>query len=365
MIRTRRGRVLSITDERPGITELLVECEGAEFRAVNYDRLTGRPEPGDNVILNTTAVHKALGTGGYHFVIANYSSPDRDTAEPGHIMKLRYTPLQVKVLAAEEEESPISERIRETNSLEGMPVVIGGLHSHLGPFAAALSEIRPGLRLVYLMTDGAALPLAFSRTVDELRARDLLAATVTCGHAFGGDFEAVNAYSGLLTARALGADVVIVAMGPGIVGTGTRFGHTGVEQGQMINAVASLDGRPVVIPRITFADKRPRHQGISHHTLTALRYVTLAPADIAIPVLPEEQQQQVLDQVDQFELRTRHRVVVKDGSAALAGMARHGLRVTSMGRGVDQIPEFFLAAGAAASLTVGMLSGSHTTTGPS
>jgi len=359
LIRTRLGKVLSVTGERPGITELLVECEGAECRAVNYDRITGSVKPGDSVILNTTALHKSLGTGGYHFVLANCSTPERDAAETGHIMKLRYTPLQVKVLAAEEEESPLAERIRETNTLDGLPIVVAGLHSHLAPFAAALSEIRPGLRLVYLMTDGAALPLAFSRTVGELRTKGLLAATVTCGHAFGGDYEAVNAYSGLLTARAVGADVVITAMGPGIVGTGTRFGHTGVEQGQMINAVASLEGRPVVIPRITFADRRPRHQGISHHTLTALRYVALAPADIALPALPGEQQQQILEQVHSSQLDTRHRITIRDGSAALTAMARHGLQVTSMGRGVEQIPEFFLAAGAAASLTVSVLDGLH------
>lgn len=355
MIRIRRGRVLAITGTRPGVTELRVRCEGAEARAVNYDRLTGQVRAGDEVLLNTTAVHKALGTGGYHYVTANCSGAPRDPAEAGHIMKLRYTPLQVKVLAAEEEASPLAERIRALDGLEGLPVAIAGLHSQLAPFAAALALLRPGTRLVYLMTDGAALPAAFSRMVDELRRKGLLAAVITCGHAFGGDYEAVNIYSGLLTARALRADAVLAGMGPGIVGTGTRFGHTGIEQGQLVNAVFSLGGKPVAIPRINFADARVRQQGISHHTLTALGRVALAPATITLPVLPPAQSDVLWAQVREAGLEARHRVVTADGAAAIDGMAHYGLRVTSMGRDAARIPEFFLAVGAAAAHTAGLL----------
>lgn len=356
MIRIRRGRVTSITGARPGVTEIRVECEGGEAGAVNYDRLTGPVQIGDEVLLNTTAVYKALGTGGRHFVTANCTGRPPDPAETGHIMKLRYTPLQVKVLAAEEEDSPLAGRIREIDSLDGLPAAVAGLHSQLAPFAAALALLRPGTRLIYLMTDGAALPAVFSRTVDELRRKGLLAAVVTCGHAFGGDYEAVNIYSGLLTARALGADAVIAGMGPGIVGTGTRFGHTGIEQGQLVNAAASLRGKPVVIPRICFADVRQRQRGISHHTLTALSRVALAPATVVIPDLPPGQNEAIRKQIQKARLEERHEVLTENGTAAIDGMARYGLRVTSMGRGVGEIPEFFLAVGAAAAYTAKLLS---------
>lgn len=355
MIRIRRGKVIAITGERPGVTEILVECDGVECRAINYDQLSGRVHSGDEVVLNTTAVHKALGTGGYHFVIANLSVSKHDAPEIGHIMKLRYTPLQVKVLAAEEEGSPLSDMIKNIDSLDGLPVVIAGLHSQLPAFAAALAHLRPGTNLVYLMTDGAALPAFFSRIVDELRRKRLLQSVITCGHAFGGDYEAVNMYSGLITARALRADVVIAAMGPGIVGTGTRFGHTGIEQGQLINAAFSLHGKPVVIPRINFADPRVRQQGIGHHTLTMLQRVALAPASVTIPVLSPEKNEIIWNQIQDAELEKLHRVVTEDGSSAIDGMARYELKVTSMGRTPEEIPEFFLAVGAAAAHTAKLL----------
>ena len=123
---------------------------------------------------------------------------------------------------------------------------------------------RPGTRVVYVMTDQGALPLAFSRSVAELRAADLLAGTVTVGQAFGGDLEAVTVHSGLLAAAlALDADVVVVTQGPGNLGTGTRWGFSGVAAGEAVNAAATLGGRPVGALRISGADPRPRHRGVS------------------------------------------------------------------------------------------------------
>ena len=46
------------------------------------------------------------------------------------------------------------------------------------------------------MSDQGALPLAFSRSVADLRAGGLLAGTVTVGQAFGGDLEAVTLHFG-------------------------------------------------------------------------------------------------------------------------------------------------------------------------
>ncbi len=61
-----------------------------------------------------------------------------------------------------------------------------------------------------------------------MREAGWLAATITTGQSFGGDLEAVTVHSGLLTARhAVGADVAIVAQGPGNLGTGTKWGYSG------------------------------------------------------------------------------------------------------------------------------------------
>ena len=210
---------------------MVVELDGQEARAINYDDLTGTVEPGEEVLLNTTAVALGLGTGGSHFVVASLAGREKDISGPGHIMKLRYTPLQVRVLSVEEEDSPYREAMMRAESLEGISVLVGTLHSMLAPVCAVLKRYT-GCRIAYLMTDGASLPMAFSRTVVELKEKGLLEGTVTCGHAFGGDLEAVNIYPGY---GALTVEV-IVENGTRIVGTGTVGVYRG-GQGEILNAV--------------------------------------------------------------------------------------------------------------------------------
>ena len=78
------------------------------------------------------------------------------------------------------------------------------------------------------------------------------------GQSFGGDLEAVTLHSGLLAARhVLGADLVVVAQGPGNLGTGTRWGFSGVAAGEAVNAVAVLGGRAGGLA----ADQRGRPAG--------------------------------------------------------------------------------------------------------
>src|SRR3712207_5323303 len=118
------------------------------------------------------------------------------------------------------------------------------------------------------MLDGGALPAGFSRTLDTL-ARSL-AGVITVGQAFGGDLEAVNVHTGLLAARhVLGADLAIVIQGPGNLGTGTPWGFSGVAAGDACNEVTVLGGEGIGALRISDADARPRHRGVSHHSLTA------------------------------------------------------------------------------------------------
>jgi hypothetical protein len=83
------------------------------------------------------------------------------------------------------------------------------------------------------------------RTIAGLRDAGWLAGTVTVGQAFGGDLETVTVHTGLLAARhVLGAQVAVVAQGPGNLGTGTRWGFSGVACGEAVNAAAVLGGRP-------------------------------------------------------------------------------------------------------------------------
>ena len=41
------------------------------MRALAYPALTGAPQPGDRVLLNTSALDLGLGTGGYALVVAH------------------------------------------------------------------------------------------------------------------------------------------------------------------------------------------------------------------------------------------------------------------------------------------------------
>ncbi|NLX03128.1 MAG: DUF3866 family protein [Syntrophomonadaceae bacterium] len=347
MIEIKQGTIIKELFTREGIKGFLVQTEAGEEKCIVYPDLTGDIKPGDEVLLNTTAVSLNLGTGGYHYVISSLNSTGKEMLPGGHIMKMRYTPLQIKTLSVEEEDSPYHREMLEADSLDNIPVLVATLHSMLAPLCLHLKQ--QGFRLAYVMTDGAALPIAFSQTVAYLKQHGIIAGTVTTGHAFGGDLEAVNIYSGLLAARkVLQADIIIVSMGPGIVGTGTRWGFTGIEQGQILNAVHSLGGIPVAVPRISFADSRARHRGISHHSLTVLERVCMVQAVVPLPDLSGDKMEYILNQLQAHNLIDKHKICLQDNPEILNILRNSGLKHSTMGRGIEQEQEFFLALGAAA-----------------
>ncbi len=191
------------------------------------------------------------------------------------------------VLGVDEQDSEHHAVLADADDLAGLPVVVADLHSALPAVLAGLRDAAPSLRVAYVMTDGGALPLDFSRTVAGLRSSGWLEASITVGQAFGGDLEAVNVHTGLLAAHhVVGADVVVVSQGPGNLGTGTRWGFSGTSAGEAVNAAGTLGGRPVCSLRISEADPRERHRGVSHHSLTAYGRVSLVPADVPVPLLP-------------------------------------------------------------------------------
>lgn len=326
--------------------EIVVDIDGKAEKGINYPTLTGSCQAGDRVVLNTTAVDLALGTGGWHFVTAVVGAT-RSLSGPGHIMKLRYTPHQGKVLSVEEPDSKFHDIFKTADDLGGMPVVIGTLHSMLAPFCLGFAHFCQGKKVVYVMSDGAALPLGLSRLVQSLRLKGMLSATITFGNAFGGDFEAVNIYSALLAAKFVcGADVAIILMGPGVVGTGTTWGNTALEQGVFIDAVNTLNGHPIAIPRLSFADKRQRHQGISHHTITALTRVAKTACSIAIPQTLETNQ--IIS--EQARLFLNHHIYWEDTEKHHSILVDAPIELNSMGRTLNEDMMFFHAP-LAASLT--------------
>jgi hypothetical protein len=350
----RTGVVLRLLEERPGLQRVEVDLGDGPERAYGLPQLTGPVAAGDQVVVNTTAVELGLGTGGWHVIHWNLERRSWEERGPGHVLKARYTSLQTDVGVAEEAAAELA----EVESVDGMPVVVAGLHSQLPAVACAFKAAAPKARLAYVMTDGAGLPLALSDLVASLRGRDLLDTSVTCGHAFGGDHEAVSVFSALAVARHLaGADAAVVAMGPGVVGTGSRLGFSGLEVGPALDAATALGGTAIACLRASFADHRERHRGLSHHSATALRLACRSRVALALPALGGPEEARLRVDLAAAGLDDRHEVVAVETPDVLELFAGHGLEVTSMGRPAAADPVLFACGAAAGALAAARLPG--------
>ena len=299
----RRGAVSAIVEARARLVRL--EVDG--IPCVAYPHLTGDVEVGDDVIVNEQARQLALGSGGFDVLYANLTRglglPAEDDA---HVMALPYTPGQVTVCYKEETDEL-------ADSLDGMPIVLCTLHSQVAPVCAGLA----GARVAYTQVAGGALPVSLSDTVQTLRERGLIGIACAVAPCLDGDAQFVTSAAALSWAKAQGNDAVVCAVGPGIVGTGTRLGHGALALADAANVAAALDGRPILAVRTSDADPRERHRGVSHHAEAVL---DLAVADVLVP--SEE-----------------------DGQGWEGACA--GLPLSHMGRGPEEDPAFFRAAYAA------------------
>lgn len=338
------AEVVEILMERDGLQRMTVRMlddhgDMVIERAYCLTRLIGAVEVGDEVVCNTTAVRMGLGTGGHHVVHWNLSRRSFSEPGPDHIMKLRYTSLQLDAGTSEL-------RYPDTpHALSGTPVVAFSVHSQLGIMAATLRSEAPHLTAAYVMTDGAALPLVLSDLVDDLAGRGLLAATITAGHAFGGDLEAVTVASGMaLAANVVKADVILVGMGPGVVGTGTSLGTTAIEAASILDTAFALGGRPVLCARTSSGDGRTRHTGVSHHTDTILDLVARPPYCAPFP-----EQFQTDDRVSSVPIE------VPSIEAVIAALDASDVSVTTMGRGPREDESFFRSAACAARVAASLV----------
>jgi Protein of unknown function (DUF3866) len=319
-LRLRRGVVSAVVEEADGLIRL--EVDG--IACVAYPGLTGPVQVGDEVLVNEQARELGLGSGGFDILHANLTRGlGLEDGREAHVMVLPYTPVQHAVRHVEED-GPLAD------DLGGLPVVCCTLHSQVAPACAALA----GHRVVYVQIPGGALPVALSDTVRALKARGLVEQAAGVGPCFGGDAQAVSTSSALGWAAGAGFDAAVCAVGPGIVGTGSRFGHGGLNAAHAANAAAMRGGAPVVAVRVSYGDPRARHQGVSHHTRAVLelcgeRVRAAWPAGL-----------EVADDVGPVEV-----VDVEGWREACAG-----LPLEHMGRGPDDDPWFFASAFAAGRL---------------
>lgn len=367
MIHWRRGIVSAIRSTRPGYTEVKVELDEAlpgsqvsAITAVAYTDAIGHPQVDDVVIVNVSALAKRLGTGGFGLIVALPDALPTDPPDgPGHLVKDRYSPLQTMVLGVDDQESEHHATLAEAEHLERMPVIVADLHSALPAVIAGIRSVDPTLRVAYVLSDGAALPAAFSQAVAGLKDAGWLAGSISTGQAWGGDLEAVTVHSGLLAARhVMDADIAVVAQGPGNLGTGTKYGFSGLVTGDHLNAAALLGGIPIGVLRMSNADARGRHFGISHHTLTSLAEIARPGVRVPVPdfsTLTEAElnrvdpDPRVVDETVSEQLGRLHMHSLLDvdltGLWACLGASPVGL--STMGRRLPADAASFLAAAAA------------------
>jgi hypothetical protein len=317
----RRGTVTAVLERHDGLARLEVDGEPC----IAYPRQTGPVALGDDVIVNVQARALGLGSGGFDVLHANLTRGLDLRPEPGaHVMTLPYTSLQAAVRHGEEDAAL-------ADGLAGTPVVCCSLHSQVAPVAAGLAGAA---RVVYVQLAGGALPVSLSDSVRELKRAGLVETAVAAGPCLDGDVQCVGTASALAWAAAEGYGAIVCAIGPGIVGTGTRLGHGGLAAAEAANAAGALGGAPIIAARASVGDERERHQGVSHHTRAALA-LCLGDVVVAWPV--------GLDAPDWLAARQE---VDIDGWRE----ACEGLTLRHMGRGPDEDPWFFAAAFAAGRL---------------
>ncbi|MDX6605753.1 MAG: hypothetical protein QOD14_293 [Solirubrobacterales bacterium] len=253
---------------RPGVvtgTDPLRVRVGAEDRKAWADEgLVGEVREGDEVIVNVEAQDLGLGSGGFDVVHANLTRGlDGPGAGEATAMKLNYTSLQHPVEPVEAGEDSVARRI---------PVLVLSLHGQLAPAAWAAGRSSSQMPVGYVQTWGGALPGSLSEDVAELRRAGLLCKHVTAGPAYGGELEALTVIGALQAAAgSLGWDAVIAGPGPGIAGSGSELGHGGMAALETAHASLILGLETLLAPRMSGADPRTRHSGLSHHSATVLR----------------------------------------------------------------------------------------------
>ena len=336
MLKLRRGTVAEVDP-------LVVDVVGERRRAWADESAVGPCEVGDVVVVNTAAVDLSLGSGGFDVVHVNLTRGlEGGETEPGvHVMKLNYTSLQH---AVDPVEAPADAPARPERRV---PVVVLPLHGHLAPVAWAAGEAAPGLRLGFVQGGGGGLPGSLSRDVGELRERDLLVGHLTVAPSYGGEGEAIS-LTGALHAAAvqLGWDAIVVGPGPGILGSETRYGHGGMAALDGAHAALALGLPTILSPRMSQGDRRPRHQGLSHHTRSVMELL-LGPVAVPVPAGLDELRPGIAEQVREAAGRTHE---VPEEVADLAGYAASGLPARTMGRSLEEDRLFFaapLAAGSA------------------
>lgn len=354
------GVIIMYSEIEVAVTDILFEDDNIQLlatsagagQAIIYRTFFPSVEIGDILIVNNTATEKNLGTGGWDIVVAiKGATPYKNESQQGHVIKGRYMPHQHSVDAVEAQESPFHAYFQQSFTLGKTPIFLAELHSMIPILYVLLAKMRQDLSISIIISDEAAMPLSFSKHMSVLMKQENVHA-ITIGQAFGGHYEAINLWTALQFANeVLKDDILILSLGPGVVGTGTRYGFSGMEQANWANIIGQLKGVPIWVPRISFAEQRERHVGLSHHTITPLVDFTYTSSVLPLPLLKEEWLTLLKRQVELLKNQQHINVSWEDmntiDTVLKQGLSTYPFPITTMGRGFKDDPAFFYGVAAA------------------
>ncbi|TSB46576.1 DUF3866 family protein [Alkalicoccobacillus porphyridii] len=333
----------------------LLNLTDTHYPVILYKRFSTAVTKGTYVKVNTTATTLQLGTGGVDIVKEVLASSFKQKPlAPGHIMKLRYTPAQQAVTSIEEVASPYHDLFHQPFTLNQKKILLGELHSMIPLVCYLTHEFASDLTCCVIFDDSASLALEMSDHVRRLK-KEPWFTSITCGQCVGGDYEAINLLTALQFAvDQLHADLIMISVGPGVVGTGTSYGFSAVEMANWANLVGALQGRPIWIPRLSFKEKRQRHYGLSHHTITPLYDLTLAETTVVFPFMNESQRNYIQDQLNRPSQIKHHLYFLERecDSNWITRAFKHVGSLSTMGRTYADDPLFFEAIAASVSFVL-------------
>ena len=253
-------------------------------------------------------------------------------------MKVRYTSLQADTGAAEEQAPSMAWPDLGRPAGRGLRAAQPGRRS----WPRSSRRWSPARRVAYVMTDGAALPLALSDLVAELRARALLDVTITAGQAFGGELEAVATPSAIDLARARRR------RGRGHRRHGTRRGRHRVDP-RHDRAGGGADRRRDGRPRRAADRRRPHVRGRPPTSPPGPQ----PPHDRGVAPGGPGRRPSATRRARRCS-PYRRRTTSRPSRCPPCGdvLARAGIEVRSMGRGPEDDPLFFATTAAAAVVAV-------------
>lgn len=364
MLKLRRATVLGAGPADGPEQELSISLADEQRSAIAEVGLVGASQVGDELIVNTQGLDLGLGSGGFDIVHVNLTRGLSAEGQTGaHVMKLNYTSLQHAV-------QPIEDQQLELPLGRGVAVL--ALHGQLAAVAWAFGQARPQARLGYVQTPGGALPGGHSKVVRALRERGLLAGHITAGAAYGGELEAITTAGALHHGfHSLAWEAAVCGPGPGIVGSSSPLGHGGMNALDSAHIALALGASTLLVARMSSADERLRHRGLSHHTLTVLDML-LEPVTVALPAgirspagadlraslgsvfgsarAPSKPQLEL--DVDRPARMARHDW--RRAPVDLPGYSAGGLPLQTMGRTIVEDPLFFGAALAGGTVLAGL-----------